>query len=104
MTRQTEWDNDTDFHEPALWCSVIQQSIDDYYAECPSWRQGARDWEAAMREAKLFLLKTGGVWARAREDVCEAAGVDPEALRNFILDGGYKNDDDHGDGERASLG
>jgi hypothetical protein len=71
--------------EKQLYCSVIQLAIDDYFAPMPSWKQGINDWHKNHREARLFLLKTGGVWARSRADICSAAGIDPVALREAVL-------------------
>jgi hypothetical protein len=71
--------------EKQLWCSVIQLAWDDYFAKRPTWKQGIRDWERNKREAMLFLTRSGGDWARSRHDICSAAGIDPEALREAVL-------------------
>ena len=68
-----------------LWCAVIQTAIDDLSAPPPTWRQGYNEWQKNQREARLFLTKSGGEWARSRETICSAAGVDPDALRDKIL-------------------
>jgi hypothetical protein len=71
--------------EKQMWCAVVQIAWDDYFAKRPSWKQGIRDWEKNRREARLFLTKNGGEWRRSREDVCSAAGIDPDALRDRFL-------------------
>lgn len=73
--------------EKQLWCAVIQSAWDDYLAPRPSerWRQGFLDWQKNYREARCFLTKLGGEWAQSRNDICSAAGIDPDALREAAL-------------------
>lgn len=81
--------------EKQLWCSVIQLALDDYYTPMPvrkskgkpprSWRQRINEWQKAHHDARLFLTKVAGEWARSRADVCAAAGIDPDALREAVL-------------------
>ena len=73
--------------ERQLWCAVIQTAWDDYFAPILThdWLQELREQMIAKREAWLFLTKTVGEWAESREDVCNAAGIDPDALRERFL-------------------
>lgn len=68
-----------------LWSCVIQQAWDDLFSNRPTWRQGINEWARHRREAELFLTKSTGEWAASREDVCRAAGIDPDDLRRRAI-------------------
>lgn len=51
-----------------LWCEVIARAWGDCF-------------DAADPDAERFLLDAEGEWAQSRENVCAAAGLDPDELR-----------------------
>ncbi|MGB1548419.1 MAG: hypothetical protein ACPHIA_07825 [Alphaproteobacteria bacterium] len=75
-----------DNNERQLWCAVIWRAWHDFFSGV-DYVGSASDYDRAnMRaEARSFLFDTDHPWATARRDVCEAAGVDPDALREQAL-------------------
>lgn len=63
--------------EQGIWCAVIRRAWDDLFDLPPGTFVAQRD----LAEARSFLLDREGEWARSREHVCAAAGVDPDVLR-----------------------
>jgi hypothetical protein len=78
--------------EKQMFCAVILQAWEDYFTPLPesasgSWGNSHQfcDWRNAKREAHSFFSSTTGQWAQSRVDVCGAAGIDPDALRDRFL-------------------
>ena len=78
--------------EKQMFCAVILQAWEDYFTPLPpsangSWSNShqSRDWRNSKREAHSFFSSTTGQWAQSRADVCQAAGINPDALRERFL-------------------
>ncbi|WP_414897039.1 hypothetical protein [Rhodovulum sp. YEN HP10] len=75
---------------PALYRAVLARAVLDLFGKAITASEGA-DAQLARREALYFLTRERGAWAESRRDLCDASGIDPDALRLNalrILDGG----------------
>lgn len=68
------------WEEKRLWCEVIERAWHDYFSISPI------DTNDRL-EAALFLTALDGEWAMSRRDICVAAGIDPDLLRERALMG-----------------
>jgi hypothetical protein len=84
--------------DTALWCAVIDQALRDYFVR---WNkddlEGLREstdenrdnliayHQRIRQDAERFLFEPVGGWARSRREVCIAAGVDPDWLREKAI-------------------
>jgi len=72
-----------DSHSPerVLWlCVILQQLLD---ATKPTY-EGENAYNILMRDsARTWLTSSYGVTATDRDDVCDMAGINPEALTTF---------------------
>ncbi len=66
--------------EEGLYASVISQAWEDAFHPGKNLLCAGRHQD--RQDAKLFLLASQGPWAQSREDICHAAGVDPDGLRD----------------------
>ena len=79
--------------ETVLWAAVIEQifidafeASDSMLADFKSWRlQGDSDFdpEAVRAESRRWLLADFDPWRADREDACDLAGFDPDAVRSM---------------------
>jgi hypothetical protein len=69
------------WEERRLWCDVILQAWHDYFSVAANITTEQRV------EAALFLTALDGDWATSRRDICVAAGIDPDLLRERALMG-----------------
>lgn len=71
-----------DTNEKQLWCAVIRQAWHDFF----TLATGDHTLTVSVRsEAESFLFDKHGNWAKSREAVCEAAGIDPDSLREAAI-------------------
>jgi len=75
-----------------MWLGVLERTILDLRGDPGSWdtrtrnsRKHQAELERAKREAIMFSGATDGPWAQSRGDVCHAAGVDPDAFREYAI-------------------
>ena len=75
--------------ERALAAAVVLLAIEDArcMAASASSRSGRRPSRSDVSMAWQFLTAARGQWAESRGRWCDAAGIDPEALRQRILAG-----------------
>lgn len=70
--------------ETDLFCGVILQAMRDYNCRLRGEIPKAGTIQDGI-EAERFLTDTHGPWKRSRMDICHAAGMCPDALRDRIL-------------------
>lgn len=75
-----------------MWLAVLERTILDLQGDPESWDTKTRnskitqaELERAKREAIMFSGAADGRWAQSREDVCNAAGIDPDAFREYTI-------------------
>lgn len=75
--------------ERALACAVVLRAIEDARCTAPSATSYSlhQPHGSDVSMAWQFLTAERGQWAESRVRWCDAAGIDPEALRQRILAG-----------------
>ncbi len=67
--------------EASLAAAVVQRAVDD--ALCQN--RVLHDGDGSRGDGILFCTSASGEWAHARAIWCDAAGIDPNALRHRII-------------------
>lgn len=70
--------------EQTLACEVLRLAVLDATGRAPDQGNNPGKYAFNVRQARLFCLAHGGVWARSREQWCDRAGVDPEFFTDCI--------------------
>lgn len=87
-------DDDDMSGERRLWCAVIANAWHDAFTAKDSWlaNSGHRSSEEVRQradmirgESRRWLTAMWGSYQQDRQEVCELAGVDPEALRQAAM-------------------
>ncbi len=73
--------------ERDLYCAVLEQALDDAQAAytTPETKRLNNFTLEERRNAIAFIEDEYGAWARSRRDVCNAAGICPDAFRERCL-------------------
>ena len=69
-----------------MWQAVVMQAWVDAFTEGEAIR-GARpyEWDVVRSEARRWLLLDHGGWKRDRDDVCDNADLDGDAVRRAAI-------------------
>lgn len=73
--------------ERHMYRQALVEALNDYFnriadLQGPNKRNERRQ---ARDDARSFLFDKTGPWAQSREDICYAAGVDPDAFREQAM-------------------
>lgn len=68
----------------SLYRAVVARAVLDLFGKVVPAPEGV-DSTGARREALFFLVRESGAWAESRRSLCDACGIDPDALRANTL-------------------